>query len=265
MKFTSVLPIIMAGTAMAVASTEFDEFAPYKPEPASDQEFAAIAAPPAAVEVGKFPILGFSKAFRLLVHVTDKSKDQTPSLEGHMIVPSPRGKYKPFNPATVSFDADTDEFHTKENPLRLRGTEADAIFGRGSISSQTSRVANRGYDIPMRFDPPKDQNQTWLRNVTIGSGYQNAEYVHLTSFTRPVSEAVAIGKFMVCRFPGEGRTLKTLDTKKHSEIPATCTPVRLFPECLKTDHVRYPKAFETAPKVRCYQPGADYSLFDLLP
>ncbi|CEJ88276.1 hypothetical protein VHEMI04668 [[Torrubiella] hemipterigena] len=207
------------------------------------------------------PVLEVSKAFKIVVHVTDKSMDQKPSIENHMVIPNPAGKYHPFRPARVSFDASDIDFYTNEIPFHLRGTQEDAMAGRGNIAGSVSYVPKRPFDIPMQIEKAQDETRPWLRNVTIGyDGGQNVEFVNLTASTNLISEAISDAKFIAC--PGEEVEIRAIDAKAHSDIPVGCTPIRLFPECVQPESPMYPQVYEKAPFARCYKAGSDYSAFD---
>lgn len=230
---------------------------------ASSVAVAASQTTTSATALGakSIPILEVSKAFKIVVHVTDKSKDQSPSIENHMVIPNPSGKYHPFRPARVSFDASDIDFYTNEIPFHLRGTQEDAIAGRGNIAGSVSYVPKRPFDIPMEIEKARDETRPWLRNVTIGyDGGQNVEFVNLTDSTTLISEAIADAKFIACA--GEEVEIRAIDTKAHSDIPVGCTPVRLFPECVQPKNPIYPQVYEKAPFARCYGAGTDYSHFD---
>lgn len=217
-----------------------------------------------AVAVGNLPIPGFSKSFKIVVHIMDKSKEINPSVEGGIINHHRSRRYGKYGFARIQPGADW----TEGNPYRLLGTQVEADLGKGNLTKQDTNGRNQpAYDIEACFNAPIDSvNTPSYRNVTLGGNLDLSW--QLAGFNHPIAEVLNKDQFLACDFRKEtyySVYLSTIDAKKQG-IPEGCVPIRLFSECTDESKVddRYKTAFKDAPLARRYLPGGDYSLLDHL-
>ncbi|CEJ89677.1 hypothetical protein VHEMI05504 [[Torrubiella] hemipterigena] len=224
----------------------------------SEAASALSAAVPNKEVGGAFPIPGFSKAFVLVAHVTDKSRDLNPSVEGYNLIASRDGYASSFVSFEKSTEEDKDLF-----PSYLPGPLAAYLNGTSNVATDLSKFYN-----PYGFSLKDDGHGPGLTLVR-QDDYPGTPGVTISSLVDLVSELVP-HQFLACnetvpKYQDRYLTvLRHLDTSVSKAIPDKCVPVKLFPECRDIDKI-YIKRQKNAKKgvsVRCYKTGSDYSHFD---
>lgn len=219
---------------------------------------AALSASTGKQQVGAYPIPKLSKAFVLVAHVTDKSRDLTPSVEGYNLIASRDGYASSFVSFEKSSEDDKDLF-----PSYLPGPLAAYLNGTSNVATDLSK-----FYVPYGFSLKDDGKAPGLTLVR-QDGYPGTPGVTVSPLTDLESKLVP-SKFLACnetvpKYNNQYLTvLRHLDTSVSKTIPDKCVPVKLFPECRDVDKI-YEKRQPNAKKgvsVRCYKTGSDYSHFD---
>lgn len=210
------------------------------------------------VESGTVPKASLSKVFNLVVHVTDKSRDLNPSIEGYSLTPSRDGYASSF----VSIEPRDNE--SKDTYASyLSGTAEEVAAGESNIVTDLSKFFS-----PYGFSFSNDTGSKSLTQVRQDPG-AGTKGLTLSQLPSPISELIP-HKFLACnetvaKYNNQYLTiLRNLDTAVDATIPKNCVPIRVFPECVEFDNI-YEKRKKNAGKAqptRCYQRGADYSKLD---
>lgn len=224
----------------------------------ADEPRLTPAAASVAANEGKIPLPGSSKTFQLVVHVMDKSRDQTPTLEGQLAIPLKRGYSSWITEVDdQSYDA------IRKSPYFLDSEQPDASQGKGNIITQTMFRGKVLASLSMQHEYPKD-NTTFSR-VQFYLSKENPTAPALSPLIDPIFRLVE-NEYLSCSDESSKTRVRNLDTSKGDKIPDNCIRIRIFPECIPDDQVdkRFKPRIEAAPFIRCYQPGGDYSIFDWL-
>lgn len=249
----AAITLFAAANASPVDFGDGDDALAWPNFASTNKNFAADYA--ASVDRSKAPVLSKSKVFVLNVHVTDKKLDQNPSIEGYTLYAARDGYASSF----VSMDQATQE-SKNTFPSYLRATEEQARKGQGFLSTDLSKFYH-----PFSFEL---KNSTTVKGLSVvrQDNEDGTPGLTLNSWTHHVSE-LKPHKFLACNETVYGSTdryglvLRHLDTKIDKKIPAKCTPIRLFPECVNFDDIyeKRKKNAALAPLARCYKKGADFS------
>ncbi|CEJ90346.1 hypothetical protein VHEMI06137 [[Torrubiella] hemipterigena] len=226
---------------------------------------ALPSASAATVPLPNEPVLSFSKAFQLVAHVTNKSLDLTPSVERWFVYPS---YFENHHVRRWTARLNPHTYIDKTDPYFAVGSQEEYALGMSNISTQM-QIGTRHFDLLFAIDDPYDSNKRGVEYLTPGCLCE--QQIALSGLLDPTSHAVPKDQFLACVGYSTNMVrhigLYNLDTSTNATIPTDCVPVRIYPECLPSDEVRdeYKAKVDEAPVVRCYQPGADYSVFDDLP
>lgn len=236
--------------------------------PSAEQDFPIwgrdpVRANAASIASGepKIPVLGASKAFQLSVHVMDKSKDMVPTLEGQLVVPRKDG-YANFAGSIDDRSYDI----IKTDPFFATGTPEEVDTGKAGASILIN--FRRKLIIKQYFNWAIQANDTATSHHVRLDGNDNTMGPLLSGLSDPLSRLVPKDHFYACdeiiKGGSRGINLRNQDLANNKTIPANCTPIRVFPECLNVEDVdeRFKEKVEKAPLTRCYPPGSDYSFFD---
>ncbi|KAK0713293.1 hypothetical protein B0T26DRAFT_742064 [Lasiosphaeria miniovina] len=225
----------------------------------------ATATATASNDPGCIPRSSGSLGFRLVVNVTDPSKDLTPAVHGRMFGLAHIGPAQ--NRAIASAGG------INNGPIFFQnGTSADAVFERTGVLTDGG-----GGDGPSRFPEAlqyvTDQNDTDEEGAgvyVLAGGAGTGE--RLTRLTQPYSyltilgDAAVVSNFVVCpgTIPYYGNATKfalvnwvqaTRDaTGTHVVVPDGCVAVNLVPQCASLEALPdgAPYTHDFVQEVRCY-------------
>lgn len=195
----------------------------------------------------KYPTKSTSKGFRLVVHVTDKSQDFHPSIQFQEVL----GLHTGAGLAIPGpYEAERGVTWYQNGTLaQLKSFQAAIITDAGTPS------------VPEGFQLHKDSKHPPLSTATMNFGV-GQRGVQLTQPSNPLSYLLP-GNYLACNssllyYSGDyfiTINQTTADTSIRKNVPKSCAPIRLIPECDKLQPLD-PDAYashEFAQQSKCYK------------